>query len=61
MTEQHDMAMHNIESDRVVLKDTKCPECGSAAFEMRDYELMWHEGNIHCAECGKFIRRFDAG
>ena len=40
---------------------TKCPECGSTDFEMRDYELMWHEGNIHCARCGHFIRHFDAG
>jgi Zn ribbon nucleic-acid-binding protein len=49
----------------VTLRDekgpAKCPECGATDFEMRNYEMMWHEGDIHCARCGKFIRRFDAG
>ncbi len=40
---------------------TTCPDCGSAEFEMRNYSLLWHEGDIHCARCGKFIRTFDAG
>lgn len=42
-----------------------CPgrvcECGSTEFEMRNYSMLWHEGDIHCAICGKFIRTFDAG
>lgn len=41
--------------------DVKCAGCGSTDFEMRNYELAWHEGDIHCARCGKFLRRFDAG
>lgn len=45
----------------VGLPNTKCPECGSEEFEMRNYSMMWHEGDIHCAKCGEFIRTFDAG
>jgi transcription initiation factor TFIIIB Brf1 subunit/transcription initiation factor TFIIB len=45
----------------LTVANTKCPECGSTEFEMRNYEMMWHEGDIHCAQCGRFIRRFDAG
>jgi ribosomal protein S27AE len=57
----HDMAIHNIGSDEVILNNTKCPDCGNDQFEMRNYSLMWHDGDIHCARCGKFIRSFDAG
>jgi len=45
----------------VTVANTACPDCGSTEFEMRNYEQLWHEGDIHCARCGKFIRRFDAG
>jgi hypothetical protein len=45
----------------VAVANTQCPECGSREFEMRNYSMMWHDGDIHCAKCGKFIRRFDAG
>jgi uncharacterized Zn finger protein (UPF0148 family) len=61
MSESHDVAFHGIGSDTVSMANTKCPDCGSTEFEMRNYEMMWHEGDIHCAQCGKFIRRFDAG
>lgn len=40
---------------------TPCPKCGSFSREMRNYSMMWHEGDIHCAACGTFIRYFDAG
>lgn len=39
----------------------RCPNCGSTETEMRNYSMMWHEGAIHCAKCGEFIRIFDAG
>jgi len=47
--------------DGGVYRDGAVPKCGSTEFEMRNYEAMWHEGDIHCARCGEFIRRFDAG
>jgi uncharacterized Zn finger protein (UPF0148 family) len=61
MASESDTAFHLIGSNTVGMTNTKCPECGATEFEMRNYEMMWHEGNIHCAQCGKFIRRFDAG
>lgn len=39
----------------------QCPICGSTDFELRNYDMMWHDGDIHCARCGEFIRKFDAG
>jgi ribosomal protein S27AE len=45
----------------LAVPNTTCTECGSTDFEMRNYEMAWHEGDIHCARCGEFIRRFDAG
>ena len=44
----------------LTVANTAC-ECGSTEFEMRNYSMMWHEGDIHCARCGKYIRAFDAG
>jgi ribosomal protein S27AE len=52
---------NNVEDGILTLSNTVCPECGSAEFEMRNYEMSFHEGDIHCAQCGKFIHRFDAG
>lgn len=43
---------------------TPCPTCGdkdSKNREVRNYSMMWHEGDIHCTVCGGFIRTFDAG
>ena len=45
----------------LTVSNTQCPKCGSTEFEMRNYEMMWHEGDIHCEKCGEFIRHFDAG
>lgn len=39
----------------------KCQDCGSTDFVLRDYSMAAHDGDIHCAKCGKFIRVFDAG
>lgn len=52
----------NNDTDGVLtISDTACLKCGSTEFEMRNYSMMWHEGDIHCARCGAYIRRFDAG
>jgi len=45
----------------ITVANTSCPDCGSTEFEMRNYSMMWHEGDIHCKNCGRFIRTFDAG
>ena len=43
------------------VNNTTCPKCGSTEFELKNYSMMWHEGDIHCAKCGQFIRYYDAG
>ena len=45
----------------VFTMDSVCPECGSTEFELRNYNMVFHDGDIHCARCGKYIRMFDAG
>lgn len=48
----------------LTVPDAQCPnpKCGAVGeVEMRNYEVAWHEGDVHCARCGAYIRRFDAG
>jgi hypothetical protein len=40
-----------------------CPKCNSTSdrHEVRNYNAMWHDGDIHCMDCNAFVRRYDAG
>lgn len=40
-----------------------CPKCGSAPseHEVKNYDMMWHEGDVHCKRCDTFVRYWDAG
>lgn len=40
-----------------------CPKCGAGPekWEVRDYNLLWHDGDIYCTVCETFIRMYDAG
>lgn len=38
----------------------KC-QCEAPARKMVNYSMMWHEADIICANCGGFIRYWDAG
>ena len=40
-----------------------CPKCGSESkdHEVRNHDLMWHDGDVHCLKCGTYVRTFDAG
>ncbi len=41
---------------------TACPQCGNTeGHYMKNYEMIWHEGDIHCGKCDAYVRRFDAG
>ena len=44
----------------LVIKDV-CKKCGGTEFEMRNYSMVFHDGDIHCVNCGEFLRDFDAG
>ena len=61
MEAERNNQLNNDADGALVVSNTTCPACGSTDFEMRNYERMWHEGDIHCARCGQYIRRFDAG
>ncbi|MFB3779679.1 MAG: hypothetical protein ACE141_18820 [Bryobacteraceae bacterium] len=41
-------------------RDT-CPKCGSTEMELRNYSMLWHDGDVHCAVCGAYVRGWDAG
>lgn len=40
-----------------------CPKCNSAPdrHELRNYNMMWHDGDIYCMDCGTYVRMWDAG
>lgn len=40
-----------------------CPKCKACPQhqEVRNYSLMWHDGDVHCIKCEAFVRSFDAG
>lgn len=40
-----------------------CPKCGAGPEdqEIRNYNMMWHDGDIHCIKCGTYVRDYDAG
>ena len=39
----------------------KCPECGGSEFELVNYSMMWHDGDVVCIYDGTYIRSWDAG
>lgn len=43
-------------------KRNGCQSCGfEGEHEMRNYSPLWHDGDIHCGQCGAYVRMFDAG
>lgn len=40
-----------------------CPNCGASPEfqEVRNYSMMWHDGDIHCTRCDAYVRGYDAG
>jgi hypothetical protein len=40
----------------------KCPvDQTHEGYEVRNYDEMWRDGDIHCKQCGAYIRMYDAG
>jgi hypothetical protein len=41
----------------------KCPGCDVSPVPTRviDYDMMWHDGKVVCANCGQYLRDYDAG
>lgn len=40
-----------------------CPKCDAppSEHEVRNHDLMWHDGDVHCTKCGAYVRAYDAG
>jgi hypothetical protein len=40
-----------------------CPKCGADPDhqEIRNYNMAFHDGDIHCTKCGTYVRAYDAG
>jgi hypothetical protein len=39
----------------------RCPQCSGTNFTVRDYSLLWHDGEVWCLDCNVFVRSYDAG
>lgn len=49
-----------IPSTSFQLAETQCPQCKGEEFELRNFAMGAHDGDIHCVHCGHYLRRFDA-
>ncbi len=40
-----------------------CPHCGAdkSHQEVRNYDMMWGDGDVYCTKCGKRVRSWDSG
>lgn len=37
-----------------------CADCGSTKLTLKNYEMMWGDGDLYC-ENGHLVRRYDSG
>ena len=42
-------------------KEVPCPKCKSTKTEIRNYNTDFHDGDLHCGECGEYLRMWDNG
>lgn len=38
-----------------------CPECYSTKMKLENYTMSQQDGDVICAQCGTYIRMYDAG
>jgi predicted Zn finger-like uncharacterized protein len=38
-----------------------CPKCGGTRFVVKNYDIIWRDGDVHCADCDTYVRVYDAG
>lgn len=62
--EHYDTVKANISTFRRWAQDvagrSRCCECGSTTLTLRNYSMMWHDGDIYC-ENNHYVRMYDAG
>jgi Zn ribbon nucleic-acid-binding protein len=40
----------------------KCPQCGEVdQLEVRNHDMIWHDGEVWCRRCDVYVRGYDAG
>lgn len=39
----------------------KCPKCNGTNFTVKNYDMMWHDGEVWCVDCNVYVREYDAG
>jgi hypothetical protein len=56
---------HLDEGRAPTLKHNSCKKCGhdgmNPSHDIRNYSMMWHDGDVHCGKCGAHVRSWDAG
>lgn len=62
MTEKTDNYCDKCKSD-FHFNHTHCPKCDSPPqdHELRNYSMMWHDGDVYCTKCNEYVRMWDAG
>lgn len=62
------LKMENIKCDKCKKENLfrtciHCPKCDSppSDHEVRNYNMMWHDGDVICKKCETYIRSWDAG
>ena len=49
-------------SDSIVTFDLEKQEiCAHHNTIVFNYDAIWHDGDIVCTDCGKYVRSYDAG
>lgn len=40
-----------------------CPKCNAEPKfqEIRNFDQVWRDGDVHCTKCGTYVRGYDAG
>lgn len=51
-----------MEPGHIVNDYRKCPvDPAHTGFDVRNYNKACRDGDVHCAQCGAYIRCYDAG
>lgn len=57
----HEHGLSPRETEAKEQRHNECPKCHGTNLEVRNHDLMWHDGDVWCIDCDIFIRNFDAG
>lgn len=55
------MESSNMDDNGVTIDLKKQKTCKHKNQVVINHDMMWHDGDVVCADCGKYIRSYDAG